>query len=85
MNDFESLAMAGSVLIIDDEAEIRESLQTLLELEGYEVETAATGQQGLHRIGERAFDLILLDLALARSQRPRYPGGPALARSAACP
>ena len=64
MNDFESLAMAGSVLIIDDEAEIRESLQTLLELEGYEVETAATGQQGLHRIGQRAFDLILLDLAL---------------------
>ncbi len=64
MNDFESLAMAGSVLIIDDEAEIRESLQTLLELEGYEVETAATGQQGLHRVGQRAFDLILLDLAL---------------------
>jgi DNA-binding NtrC family response regulator len=55
---------AGSVLIIDDEAEIRESLQTLLELEGYEVETAATGTQGLNRIGQRAFDLILLDLAL---------------------
>jgi DNA-binding NtrC family response regulator len=55
---------AGSVLIIDDEAEIRESLQTLLEMEGYEVETAATGAQGLNRIGQRAFDLILLDLAL---------------------
>jgi DNA-binding NtrC family response regulator len=64
MNDFDSLAMAGSVLIIDDEAEIRESLQTLLELEGYEVETTATGQQGLNRIGQRTFDLILLDLAL---------------------
>lgn len=55
---------AGSVLIIDDEAEIRESLQTLLELEGYEVETAATGAQGSNRIGQRSFDLILLDLAL---------------------
>jgi len=64
MNDFDSLGMAGSVLIIDDEAEIRESLQTLLELEGYDVETAANGQQGLHRIGQRTFDLILLDLAL---------------------
>ena len=64
MNDFDSLAMAGSVLIIDDEAEIRESLQTLLEMEGYDVETAANGQQGLARIGQRAFDLILLDLAL---------------------
>jgi DNA-binding NtrC family response regulator len=64
MNDFDSLGTAGSVLIIDDEAEIRESLQTLLELEGYDVETAANGQQGLHRIGQRTFDLILLDLAL---------------------
>ena len=64
LNDVESPAMAGSVLIIDDEAEIRESLQTLLEMEGYDVETAATGLQGLNRIGQRSFDLILLDLAL---------------------
>ena len=54
----------GSVLIIDDEAEIRESLQTLLELEGFEVEAAASGEDGLLRLGERAFDLVLLDLAL---------------------
>jgi DNA-binding NtrC family response regulator len=54
----------GSVLIIDDEAGIRESLQTLLEMEGYQVETASTAQEGLLCIGDRAFDLILLDLAL---------------------
>ena len=54
----------GSVLIIDDEAAIRESLQTLLEMEGYDVESAATGEDGLLRTGERAFDLVLLDLAL---------------------
>ncbi len=59
-----SLPAAGSVLIIDDEAEIRESLETLLELEGYGVESAASGEQGLARIGERSFDLVLLDLAL---------------------
>src|SRR5437868_6643394 len=64
LNDNDSPAMTGSVLIIDDEAEIRESLETLLELEGYSVETAGTGQQGLYRIGQRTFDLILLDLAL---------------------
>jgi DNA-binding NtrC family response regulator len=64
LNDSDPVPMSGSVLIIDDEAEIRESLQTLLEMEGYDVETAATGQQGLNRIGQRAFDLILLDLAL---------------------
>jgi len=56
--------MAGAVLIIDDEAEIRESLQTLLELEGFVVETAISGEAGLQRIGEHPFDLILLDLTL---------------------
>src|SRR6266487_4004592 len=54
----------GCILIVDDEAEIRESLQTLLEFEGYDVEVAANGQQGLSKLGERPFDLVLLDLAL---------------------
>src|SRR5512141_1565279 len=54
----------GAVLIVDDEASIRESLQTLLEIEGFTVETAATGEEGLARIAERQFDLVLLDLAL---------------------
>src|SRR5271167_238434 len=56
--------LSGAVLIIDDEAEIRESLQTLLEMEGFAVETAVSGEAGLQRIGEHPFDLILLDLAL---------------------
>jgi DNA-binding NtrC family response regulator len=55
---------AGSVLIIDDEAAIRESLETLLEMEGYEVQSAATADEGLTRIGSRPYDLVLLDLAL---------------------
>jgi DNA-binding NtrC family response regulator len=59
-----SASVAGAVLIIDDEAEIRESLQTLLEMEGFVVETAPDGEAGLQRIGEHPFDLILLDLAL---------------------
>ena len=79
-----SPGLGGSVLIIDDEAEIRESLQTLLEIEGFAVETAATGEAGLQRIGEQSFDLILLDLALPgrdgmdilaeiHTQEPRLP------------
>ncbi|HTA25750.1 MAG TPA: sigma-54 dependent transcriptional regulator [Terriglobales bacterium] len=54
----------GSVLIIDDEAAIRESLETLLEMEGYAVDSADSGELGLARIGEHSFDLVLLDLAL---------------------
>src|ERR1700690_3016984 len=55
---------AGKILIIDDELAIRESLQTLLELEGYTVSVAGTAREGLAQIGERSFDVVLLDLAL---------------------
>src|SRR3954468_11722266 len=54
----------GTILIIDDEMAIRESLQTLLELEDYQVHTAETGEEGLSRIAEHPFDLVLLDFAL---------------------
>src|SRR3981189_1699184 len=54
----------GRVLVIDDEAEIRESLETLLQLEGYTVSTAGTAREGLTLLGERSFDIVLLDLAL---------------------
>ncbi len=57
-------AYGGSVLIIDDEVAIRESLETLLEFEGYSVESAETGEDGLARLSERTFDLVLLDFAL---------------------
>src|SRR5579864_6173850 len=55
---------AGSVLIIDDEAGIRESLETLLEFEGFAVESAATGEDGLVKLADHPFDLVLLDFAL---------------------
>ncbi len=58
------LITGGSVLIIDDEAAIRESLETLLEFEGYSVESAETGEEGLAKLAERPFDLALLDFAL---------------------
>src|SRR5437763_1254797 len=54
----------GSILIIDDEAGIRESLETLLEFEGYSVESAEDGEEGMARLSERTFDLVLLDFAL---------------------
>jgi DNA-binding NtrC family response regulator len=55
---------AGRILIVDDELEIRESLETLLELEGYMVSVAASARDGLAQIGEHNFDVVLLDLAL---------------------
>jgi DNA-binding NtrC family response regulator len=55
---------AGKVLIIDDEAAIRESLQILLEEEGYEVANAEDGEEGLNILDAQAFDLVLLDFQL---------------------
>lgn len=60
----ESRTSRGSVLIVDDESEIRESLQTLLELDGYFVYTAEDGAAGLSRLEQQTFDLVLLDFAL---------------------
>jgi DNA-binding NtrC family response regulator len=57
-------AAGGTVLIIDDETAIRESLETLLEFEGYAVQSAETGEEGLAKMAETPFDLVLLDFAL---------------------
>jgi len=53
-----------SILVIDDEAGIRESLEVLLSLEGYMVSLAADGEEGLRKLDTDAYDLVLLDLAL---------------------
>jgi len=50
------------ILIIDDEANIRQTMQMALEAEGYQVETAADGPEGLRRFQEATgWDLVLLD------------------------
>ncbi len=52
------------VLIVDDEAEIRDSLQTILEEEGYVVTTAGTAGEALALIHDAAYDVVLLDIWL---------------------
>ncbi len=54
----------GRVLIIDDEADIRESLETLLEMEGYLTELASNAAEGLDRLEKGRYDLVLLDLMM---------------------
>jgi two-component system nitrogen regulation response regulator NtrX len=52
------------ILVIDDEAAIRDSLRMTLEYEGYEVLLAATGQEGLTMAERDAPDLVLLDVKM---------------------
>jgi len=54
----------GVVLVIDDEEEIRESIEMLLTSEGLTVETAASGEEGLKKIEDNLYDAVLLDLML---------------------
>jgi len=58
------MSSKGSILVIDDEQEIRESLEQLLKLEGYKADCAATGGEGVERIENGLFDLVLLDINL---------------------
>src|ERR671928_706463 len=54
----------GSVLVVDDEEIMREVLETLLPSEGYRVDLAKTGEEGLEAYGRRAFDVVLLDVSM---------------------
>jgi DNA-binding NtrC family response regulator len=54
----------GSILVVDDEAEIREGLEALLKSENFDVTLAENGAAGLQKLEERPFDLLLLDVSL---------------------
>ena len=54
------------ILVVEDEADIRELLRYSLNQEGYAVEEAADGAEALERIARRAPDLVMLDLMLPR-------------------
>ena len=52
------------VLVVDDEEEIRDSLELLLKSEGVSVDTVTNGEDGIERIESQLYDLVLLDLML---------------------
>jgi two-component system response regulator AtoC len=56
----------ASVLIIDDEDNMRHMLSKMLAMENYHVETAADGQQGLIKLGQSDFDFILCDIQMPK-------------------
>lgn len=59
-------ADAPVVLVVDDSLNTREIEKSILELEGFEVITAADGIEGLERLRERRFDLIISDIEMPR-------------------
>ncbi len=58
------MAKRGNVLVADDEEIMREVLESLLSQEGYRVDLAKTGEEGLLKLSERTYDAILLDVSM---------------------
>jgi DNA-binding NtrC family response regulator len=58
------MAKKGSILICDDEEIMRDVLETILSGAGYKVELAKTGEEALEVYGQRAFDLVLMDVSM---------------------
>ena len=54
----------GRILVVDDEVDIRESLETLLDIEGYTVEMAVDAGDAWRKLEKDDYDLILLDLMM---------------------
>ena len=56
--------MSVDILIVDDEKDARESLQDILELEDYEVDVVATGDEALKKLNKGEYVLMFLDFKL---------------------
>src|SRR3989475_8142745 len=56
--------MPQSILIVDDEAGIRDSLSSILTEEGFAVESVSSGEECLARLAKEHIDLVLLDIWL---------------------
>ena len=56
----------SNILIIDDEKAIRKTLTEILSYEGYKIEEAGDGEEGLRRFREKTFDVVLCDIKMPK-------------------
>ena len=56
----------AEILIIDDEKAIRKTLTEILSFEGYKIEEAADGEEGLKKFKEKNYDLVLCDIKMPK-------------------
>ena len=54
----------AKILVVDDEINIREALATILEAEGYEVHAAASADEGISKLGEDFFQVVISDMRM---------------------
>ena len=56
----------SQILIIDDEKAIRKTLTEILSYEGYKIEEASDGEEGLRKFKEKNFDVVLCDIKMPK-------------------
>jgi len=56
----------ASILIIDDEKAIRKTLTEILSFEGYKLDEASDGEEGLKKFREKTYDLVLCDIKMPK-------------------
>ena len=56
----------NSILIIDDEKAIRKTLGEILSYEGYKIDDAENGEEGLKKLKEKSYDVILCDIKMPK-------------------
>ncbi|HKH61258.1 MAG TPA: sigma-54 dependent transcriptional regulator [Flavitalea sp.] len=56
----------SNILIIDDEKAIRKTLSEILSYEGYKIEEASDGEEGLKKFREKSYDVVLCDIKMPR-------------------
>src|SRR4029077_6157880 len=56
--------MNGHILLVEDEKALRAALEVRLRTEGYTLDSAADGEEGLRKATNLPFDLIILDVVL---------------------
>lgn len=56
----------ANILIIDDEKAIRKTLSEILSFEGYKIEEASDGEEGLKKFSEKNFDIVLCDIKMPK-------------------
>src|SRR6185295_9299699 len=56
----------SNILIIDDEKAIRKTLSEILSYEGYKIEEAGDGEEGLRRVRDKTFDVVLCDIKMPK-------------------
>ncbi len=58
--------LSGNILIIDDERSIRKTLNEILSYEGFKIEEATDGEEGLKLFSEKTYDVVLCDIKMPK-------------------